>query len=148
MKDKGRKILELAVQTDPERTRSFESAAGMVKMIPFEGVIAGGIMTGTVEPFGVDTQITNQNGVRHMSARYMLSGCDEYGEPCHIYVENNAWFSDGEHPKPFRTVPTFITDSKRLAPYLERNAFIGEGLRQEDGLHICFYEMAGDSDDH
>ena len=94
-----------------------------------------------IEPCGVDTQVTNQNEVRHMSARYMLTGKDADGVDCHIYVENNAWFTNGEQPKPFRTVPTFITDSRLLAPYLHRNQFVGEGLRDERGLWIRFYEV-------
>ena len=38
----------------------------------------------------MDTQVTNQNEVRHMSARYMLTGKDKEGADCRIYVENNA----------------------------------------------------------
>ena len=114
---------------------------GEVLMIPFKGSVDSEIFKGIVEPCGVDTQVVNAAHVRHMSARYMLTGTDADGNACHIYVENNAWFTDGAQPKPFRTVPTFITDSKRLAPYLHRNQFIGEGLRDERGLWIRFYEL-------
>ena len=76
-----------------------------------------------------------------MSARYVLTGKDADGQDCHIYVENNAWFTNGQQPKPFHTVPTFITDSKKLEPYLHRNQFIGEGLRDERGLWIRFYAL-------
>ena len=62
---------------------------------------------------------------------------------CRIYVENNGWFTDGADPQPFRTVPTFITDSRRLAPYLHRNRFCGEGLMEKTGLWIRFYELEG-----
>ena len=141
MKEKGKMILEILVQTDKSRTTTFDTPAGMVKMIPFAGEVKGGIMTGIVEPNGVDTQILNQNDVRHMSARYMLSGKDSDGDDIHIYVENNAWFTNGERPKPFRTVPTFLTDSPKYWDYLTANSFIGEGLRDEAGLWIRFYEM-------
>ena len=134
-------ILEILVQTDPEGTVELESEIGHVKMIPFKGTVHSEIFTGIVEPCGVDTQVTNQNEVRHMSARYVLTGKDADGQDCHIYVENNAWFTDGNRPRPFRTVPTFITDSKRLAPYLHRNQFVGEGERDERGLWIRFYEL-------
>ncbi|MBQ8092534.1 MAG: DUF3237 family protein [Clostridia bacterium] len=134
-------VLEILVETDPEGTVELESEIGHVKMIPFKGTVNSSIFTGIVEPCGVDTQVTNQNDVRHMSARYMLTGHDNSGQPCHIYVENNAWFTDGNRPKPFRTVPTFITDSKVLAPLLHRNHFVGEGLRDERGLWIRFYEI-------
>ena len=127
MKHKSTPILEVHVETNPEGTVMLTSEIGSVKMI--------------VEPCGVDTQITNQNEVRHMSARYMLTGTDRDGRDCHIYVENNGWFTDGARPTPFRTVPTFITDSPALAPLLHRNQFVGEGLRDESGLWIRFYEL-------
>ena len=50
-------------------------------------------------------------------------------------------FAEGAQTKPFRTVPTFITDSPKLAPVLHRNQFVGEGLRDERGLWIRFYEL-------
>ena len=141
MKEKGKMILEILIQTDRERTVSFDTPAGAVKMIPFSGKVTNGLMTGIVEDCGVDTQITNPNDVRHMSARYILSGKDRDGDDLRIYVENNGWFTNGERPKPFRTVPSFLTDSPKYWDYLTRNAFIGEGLRDEEGLWIRFYEM-------
>ena len=134
-------ILEILVKIDPDGITDLESDIGHVKMIPFGGSVDCELFHGVVEPCGVDTQVTNQNGVHHMSARYMLTGRDQDGADCHIYIENNAWFTNGETPRPFRTVPTFITDSKRLAPYLHRNQFVGEGVEAEDGLHIRFYEI-------
>ncbi|MBR0131104.1 MAG: DUF3237 family protein [Firmicutes bacterium] len=141
MKHKAEAIMEIFIETDPAGIVEFASELGYVKMIPFSGRVDSPIFKGIVEPCGVDTQITNQSDVRHMSARYMLTGRDADGAECHIYVENNGWFTDGAQPKPFRTVPTFITDSKRLAPYLHRNQFCGEGLRDETGLWIRFYEV-------
>lgn len=77
-----------------------------------------------------------------MSARYMLTGTDRTGQPCHIYVDNNAWFTNGEKPRPWHSKPLFITDSKALAPILHRNQFIGQGMREEDGfLHIRVFEV-------
>ena len=141
MKHKSTPILEVHVETDPEGTVMLASEIGSVKMIPFKGTVTGPIFNGIVEPCGVDTQIINQNEVRHMSARYMLTGPDKGGRNCHIYVENNGWFTDGARPAPFRTVPTFITDSPALAPLLHRNQFVGEGFRDENGLWIRFYEL-------
>ena len=141
MKHKSTPILEVHVETNPEGTVMLTSEIGSVKMIPFKGTVTGPIFNGIVEPCGVDTQITNQNEVRHMSARYMLTGTDRDCRDCHIYVENNGWFTDGARPTPFRTVPTFITDSPALAPLLHRNQFVGEGLRDESGLWIRFYEL-------
>lgn len=76
-----------------------------------------------------------------MSARYMLTGQDMDGSDCRIYVEGNGWFTDGARPNPFKTIPTFITDSPVLAPILHRNQFVGEGLRDEHGLWIRFYQL-------
>lgn len=135
-------ILDVLVQTDPAASVTLQGELGTVKMIPFKGTAQGPIFSGIVEPCGVDTQITNQNEVRHMSARYMLTGHDHTGAACHIYIENNGWFTDGARPRPFKTVPTFRTDSRVLAPYLHRDQFIGEGQREDDGLHIRFYELA------
>ena len=142
MDRKPEPVLTVHVETDPAGTVTMTGELGTVKMIPFIGTVEGPLFTGIVEPCGVDTQITNQNEVRHMSARYMLTGKDNTGADCHIYVENNGWFTDGARPKPFKTVPTFLTDSKALAPYLHRNQFVGEGLRDENGLCIRFYELA------
>ncbi len=144
MKHKSTPILELHVETDPAGTITLAGEIGSVRMIPFKGTVTGPVFNGIIEPCGVDTQITNQNEVRHMSARYMLTGKDREGRDCHIYIENNGWFTDGARPKPFKTVPTFITDSPALAPLLHRNQFVGEGLRDENGLCIRFYELGND----
>ena len=56
---------------------------------------------GIVEPCGVDTQTVNAAGVRHMSARYMLTGADADGRETRIYVENNGWFDDLTKTMPF-----------------------------------------------
>lgn len=141
MTRKDTPIIEVLVEIDPSGTVELHSGIGVVKMIPFKGMVKGSIFNGIVEPCGVDTQVTNQNGVRHMSARYMLTGKDKDGQDCHIYVENEGWFTSDPLPKPFKTVPSFITDSKALAPYLHCNQFIGEGLRDDHGLWIRFFEL-------
>ena len=115
-------------------------AAGSVVMIPFGGTVTGTLFEGIVEPCGVDTQVVNPAGVRHMSARYMLTGraLAPYEGECRIYIENNGWFQ-GNPALPFTTVPTFITNHPGLRQVLSR-PFIGEGSVEEDGLHIRFYE--------
>ena len=106
-------VLDLLVQTDPEGIVALESEVGVVRMIPFSGTVS-----------------------------YMLTGTDHTGAPCHIYVQNEAWFTDGARPRPWHSVPTFITDSKTLAPILHHHSFIGEGIRDDEGLHIRFYKVA------
>ena len=77
MKHKSIPVLEIHVETDPAGTVTLTGEIGSVKMIPFKGTVTGSIFNGIVEPCGVDTQITKQNEVRHMSARYMLKGKDK-----------------------------------------------------------------------
>ena len=133
-------ILDLLVQTNPTKIVSLESEVGTARMIPFSGTVSGPLFQGIIEPGGVDTQITNAADVRHMSARYMLTGTDHTGSPCHIHVQNEAWFTDGARPRPWHSVPTFIADSKALAPFLHCSYFIGEGIRDDEELHIRFYK--------
>ena len=133
-------VIEVKVEFDQPGMK-FETETGEVSMIPFYGTVKGKLFNGIVEPWGVDTQVKNQIGIRHMSARYMLTGIDSAGEKCHIYVENNGWLIDDRPSRTFRTVPTFMTDSKTLAPYLHRNQFEGQGSVEEDGLWIRFYEI-------
>ena len=134
-------IMEVFVEIDGEHIANLDSSIGHVTMIPFGGTVKGELFEGVIAQGGVDTQITNQNGVCHMSARYMLIGRDNEGCDCHIYVENNGWFTEGSAPAPFKTVPTFMTDSKALAPYLHTNQFRGEGHMDESGLVIRFYDI-------
>lgn len=110
-------------------------------MIPFAGTVGGPLFTGIIEPCGVDTQVTNAADVRHMSARYMLTGKDYTGADCHIYVENNGWFTDGARPRPWYSVPTLMTDSPSLASRLHKSGLKAEGLRDEEGLHIRVFEV-------
>lgn len=134
-------IMEVFVEIDGEHIVDLDSTIGHITMIPFGGTVKGELFHGEIAPGGVDTQVTNQNRVRHMSARYMLIGQDYEGNDCHIYVENNGWFTEGYDTAPFKTVPTFMTDSKVLAPYLHMNQFRGEGHMDENGLVIRFYEI-------
>ena len=135
-------ILDIKIDMMGESVR-FDCENAEVVMIPFKGSVDCDLFKGIVEPCGVDTQIRNAACIRHMSARYMLTGKDQAGQDCHIYIENNGWFDErnGHMTMPFHTVPTFYTDSKLLAPYLHRNQFEGEGHAMEDGLHILFYEI-------
>jgi hypothetical protein len=134
-------IFEVFVDIDPTQVSQLKSPAGEVVMIPFGGTVKGELFNGRVLPGGVDTQVVNQNGVRHMSARYILEGVDKNGDQCRIYIDNNGWFV-GEMSLPFKTIPTFLTDSKTLAPYLHSNRFRGEGHPRQGGVTIQFYEIA------
>lgn len=134
-------IMEVYVELEPEKVVDLTGPGCKVKMLPFVGTVKGEIFNGVVAPGGVDTQVTNAVGVRNMSARYMLIGKDSAGKDCHIYVDNEGWFTNGEQPKPFTTVPTFLTDSETLAQYLHQRKFRGEGHPGEKGPIIKFYEI-------
>ena len=132
-------ILEVHVRMDMKDCSFMKGPAGEVVMIPFTGIAEGEIFHGVVRPGGVDTQRVNLSGVRHMSARYLLEGEDSAGEKCHIFIENNGWFET--QSMPFKTVPTFLTDSKTLAPYLHQNKFRGEGHPEQGGVLIKLFEV-------
>lgn len=136
-----RLVMEIFVKIDFAAVSQLEGTAGSAIMIPFGGTVSGELFSGIVLPGGVDTQVVDVNGVRHMSARYMLDGRDQTGAQCRIYVENNGHFPKDE-PMPFKTVPTFITDSTALAKYLHGHIFRGEGHPWEDGVVIKIFEIA------
>ena len=133
-------IMEIFVTIDSKEMSQLDCHNMSVLMIPFSGTVSGDIFNGIVLPGGVDTQVVNVNGVRHMSARYMMDGVDNTGTKCKIYVENNGYFSK-DTPMPFKTVPTFYTDSKALEPYLHCRKFRGEGHPDENGVVIKMYEV-------
>ena len=136
-------VFEVAVDIDRTQVSQLKGPAGEVVMIPFGGTVTGDLFNGRVLPGGVDTQTVDRNGVRHMSARYMLEGVDRSGAPCRIYIENNGWFT-GAMTMPFKTIPTFYTDSKALSSYLHRSTFRAEGHPRPGGVTIKVFEICGD----
>ncbi len=139
MREEAAPVLDVHVITQPALSLD-AGPGGAVVMIPFSGTVTGALFEGRVEPCGVDTQVVNPAGVRHMSARYMLTGralppLEE--RDCRIYIENNGWFP-GDAPMPFRTVPAFVTDHPGLAKLLAAPHY-GVGSWESDGLHIRFY---------
>ena len=132
-------LLEIHIDISQKGFR-METELGEVSMIPFAGTVDCELFKGIVEPWGVDTQIVDQTNMRHLSARYILTGKDKEGNDCHIYIENNGWMTN-EPSRSFKTIPTFLTDSPYLAPILHKNHFIGTGNVEQDGLWIRFYEI-------
>ncbi|MCR5826496.1 MAG: DUF3237 domain-containing protein [Oscillospiraceae bacterium] len=140
-------VMELHIELEADKVTELTCPVGAVRMLPFVGTVQSALFTGVVAPGGMDTQVTDAAGTRNMSARYMLVGRDCSGAPCHIYVDNEGWFTNGAHPQPFVTVPTFLTDSAVLAPYLHQRRFRGEGHPGEKGPTIRFYEVGADADE-
>jgi hypothetical protein len=135
-----KRIMDIRIEANGPAV-SLKGKGCEVLMVPFKGTVSSELFNGIVEPCGVDTQIVNAANVRHMSARYMLTGKDRDGKDARIYVENNGWFDDLTKTMPFHTVPSFYTDSEALAGYLHNRRFTGEGVEEKDGLHIYFYDM-------
>lgn len=134
-------IMTIHVTLHRADRRELTGRRGRVVMLPFTGTVEGEIFEGIVCPGACDTQIENLAMVRHMSARYMLEGVDCYGQKGKIYIENNGWFTDGNRPRPFTTVPTFYTDCEGLADFLHTNQFITRGFPGEHGPDIHIYQL-------
>ena len=66
-------ILEIRIDMTIQG-KTIKTARGDVSMIPFGGIVKSDLFNGIVEPWGVDTQITNHIGIKTLSARYMLTG--------------------------------------------------------------------------
>lgn len=138
---KGKMIMEIRVVIDRSKISEMDCSNGHVKIIPFTGFVESELFTGHILPGGADVQVTNAAGVRHMCAQYMLAGTDSQGNPCHIFVANNAYFERDHRPKPFEACPTFMTDSPVLAPYLQGAHFRAEGHSSPEGVNIRIFDI-------
>ena len=138
-------VFNFCVETHPELISEVNTVNGKAKLIPFDGTVESELFCGKILPGGVDVQITNTAGVRHMHACYMFEGTDYTGAPCKLFVDNNAYFMRDCAPKPFESTPTMMTDSKALEDYLHSARFRATGGREEDGLlHIRVYDIKGE----
>ncbi|MGD1118940.1 MAG: DUF3237 family protein [Dehalococcoidales bacterium] len=84
-------VFEVVVEIDSTQISRLRGPQEL--MIPFSGTVQGELFSGRAHPGGVGTQTIDQNGVRHMAARYMFEGVDKNGEQCRIYIDNNGWFT-------------------------------------------------------
>ena len=86
--------------------------------------------------------ITPAAAVEMLSARKAAAALERAEENDIILAADTvvALVRAGGGGMPFRTVPTFMTDSPALADYLHARRFVGEGTDEADGLHIRFYE--------
>ena len=133
-------ILEIKIDVKEGGIR-INTKRGEISVVPFSGTVDSELFKGIVEPWGVDAQVLDHSNIRHLSARYMLTGKDSEGNDCHIYIENNGHIETGPSLT-FKTVPTFYTDSPVLADYLHYDRFYGTGTVDENHqLWIRFYEV-------
>ena len=84
---------------------------------------------------GVDTQKQFGDGVRTLSARYILEGEDYTGKHCHIFIENNGSFQDGT----IKIKPMIFTDSKALS-WMMTADMIGTVTGAPNGVRIAFFQ--------
>ena len=142
---KERLAFEVLVEIDPGQITGITGETESVCVIPFTGTVAGALFNGAVAPGGADVQTRDARGALQVSARYMLTGTDCTGRPCHIYIHNEGHFEDGKLPSPFHTTPSFVTDSPALAERFRRYSYRGEGHSGENGLSIRFFEIREDA---
>ncbi|HKM21109.1 MAG TPA: DUF3237 family protein [Lachnospiraceae bacterium] len=126
----------LYVEVKLDEINGFESDDKAVTMILFHGEAKGEYFTGTILPGGVDTQI-REDGVNHLSARYILEGTDCQNQPCKIFIENNG-VPDPHTEGRFITVPKIITDSQALK-WFETTHLSGEVIATDEMVMIKIY---------
>ena len=129
-----------------------EGAAGRRRIVPIlGGCIEGKAFSGSVLPGGNDVQLIRGDGVAEIAARYGIA-LDGGGS---LFVENKgvrhgppetlAALARGERVDSsliyFRTQLRFSTDVATLA-WLERDLFVGAGMRLPDGVRIDIYRVA------
>lgn len=113
-----------------------KSTRGQINMVLFGGSCDAPFFKGEILPGGVDTQRYLKGEAAVLSARYMLRGVDEAGEPAMLFIENNGVTgADGM----CRTTPVIYTDSPRLA-WLESVRLTGRITGTARGVCIHFYQ--------
>lgn len=118
---------------------------GAVSIIPFTGKVESELFSGEILPGGVDVQVENPAGSRNMCAKYMFRGKDSTGADCHLYVENNGYFTKANKQDLFfHAYPRFITDSPVLGPYLCQARFRSEVQGMDWGVEVRIYDVISD----
>lgn len=127
-------ILRVIVKLDD--TMQVDGKMRSACMILFSGTAQGPYFRGKILPGGVDTQTLAAGRMLTMSARYMLEGTDDRGNPCRIFIENNG---TEEPDGSIRTKPVIITDSESLA-WMENVDLYGSVDGAEGKVIICIYK--------
>ena len=113
------------------------SEKGTIRMLPFDGMVDGPFFKGTILSGAADTQKGAPDGSGSLSARYVIEGVDCEGNPCKMFIENNAPFNAP-------TVPDIVTDSPVLK-WLETAELQGR-LEFPDGKIEIVIETLGTED--
>ncbi|MBQ6695237.1 MAG: DUF3237 family protein [Lachnospiraceae bacterium] len=107
------------------------SQGGCVNMLLFDGTCEGEYFQGRILSGGVDTQMVNPEGRGTLSARYMLEGIDKEGNPCKVFIQNDAEIGTEDST----THPQIFTDSECLK-WLEQETLTGRILWEQEQLII------------
>lgn len=135
-------IMRFQIFADDSQVSNMEGPYGAVTMIPFTGRVESELFTGEILPGAVDVQVENPAGSRNMCAKYMFHGKDREGNACHLFVENNGYFSKADRENAFfHACPRFITDSPALGDFLCQARFRSEVQSVEDGIEIRIYDV-------
>ena len=135
-------IMRFQIFADDSQVSNMEGPYGCITMIPFTGRVESELFTGEILPGATDVQIENPAGSRNMCAKYMFQGTDREGNACHLFVENNGYFSKADRENAFfHACPRFITDSPVLGAFLCQARFRSEVQSVEDGIEIRIYDV-------
>lgn len=137
-----KQIMTFQIFADDTQVSNMEGPYGQVTIIPFTGKVESDLFTGDILPGAADVQVENVAGSRNMCAKYMFKGKDSEGTDCHLFVENNGYFTIANKEDPFfNACPKFITDSKTLGAYLCQNRFRSEVQGRDWGVEIRIYDV-------
>lgn len=112
----------------------FDSENHTINMVMFDGTCEGKYFNGEILQGGVDTQIYEKSGEGILSARYMLSGTDNEGKTCHLFIDNTGKTGKTET----QTTPKIYTDSECLQ-WLETAKLHGRVYMENEELVISIF---------
>lgn len=137
-----KQIMTFQIFIDDSQVSDMTGPFGGVTFIPFTGKVESDLFTGEVLPGAADIQVENVAGSRNMCAKYMFKGKDSTGAECHLFVENNAYFTKANKQDPYlHACPRFITDSRVLGDYLCQSHFRSEVHGRDWGVEIRIFDV-------
>lgn len=128
-------ILDIKVLLD--QVYDIKGSKKDVCLILFHGEAHSEYFNGTILPGGVDTQMSDKEKSRTLSARYVLVGKDKDNKECHIFIENQG--TDVGNGEVLYTCPKIVTDSEALS-WMEDISLIGTVSGEKDCVRIKIYK--------
>lgn len=122
----------LKIRIDITEEHELKSRLGTARQVLFTGNCEGKYFNGKILNGGVDTQFFRPDGKGSLSARYMLSGVDNTGKECMMFIDNSGSASSDDNT----THPIIYTDSEALN-WLENEKLSGR-IEVEDGKIVIY----------